>query len=210
MFTHTSWDDHRVLLSQMAGDGSRTTERVVPYAIFTDPELGRVGMTEREAREAGYEVEVMSFDMEREKGKALEIGENKGLIKVVADASDGRILGAAVLTAEGVRARPRVRRPDERRREAGGAPGRRPHPPDARRRYPERGVVGRPALRAGQHGASRLSARSGLCEASALSTLRTFQVLAFSRQLFGVGPALWGSSRGGLATSRTRDGRQQE
>jgi pyruvate/2-oxoglutarate dehydrogenase complex dihydrolipoamide dehydrogenase (E3) component len=101
MFTHTSWDDHRVLLSQMAGDGSHTTERVVPYAIFTDPELGRVGLTEREAREAGYEVEIMTFDMRREKGKALEIGENKGLIKVVADASDGRILGAAVLTAEG-------------------------------------------------------------------------------------------------------------
>jgi pyruvate/2-oxoglutarate dehydrogenase complex dihydrolipoamide dehydrogenase (E3) component len=73
----------------------------VPYAIFTDPELGRVGMTEREAREAGYEVEVMTFDMRHEKGKAREIGENKGLIKVVADASDGRILGAAVLTAEG-------------------------------------------------------------------------------------------------------------
>jgi len=101
MFTHTSWDDHRVLLSQMAGDGSQTTERVVPYAVFTDPELGRVGMTEREAREAGYEVEVKSFDMTQEKGKALEIGENKGLIKVVANASDGRILGAAVLTAEG-------------------------------------------------------------------------------------------------------------
>ncbi|HEY6579790.1 MAG TPA: FAD-dependent oxidoreductase, partial [Rubrobacter sp.] len=101
MFTHTSWDDHRVLLSQMAGDGSHTTERVVPYAIFTDPELGRVGMTEREAREAGYEVEVMTLDMRQEKGKAREIGENKGLIKVVADASDGRILGAAVLTAEG-------------------------------------------------------------------------------------------------------------
>src|SRR5262249_22643303 len=38
-FTHTSWDDHRVLLSQLAGDGKRTTKRVVPYAIFTDPEL---------------------------------------------------------------------------------------------------------------------------------------------------------------------------
>jgi len=101
MFTHTSWDDHRVLHSQMAGDGSRTTDRVVPYAIFTDPELGRVGMTEREAREAGYEVEVMTFDMEREKGKAREIGENKGLIKVVADATNERIIGAAVLTAEG-------------------------------------------------------------------------------------------------------------
>jgi pyruvate/2-oxoglutarate dehydrogenase complex dihydrolipoamide dehydrogenase (E3) component len=77
MFTHTAYDDHRILLSQIAGDGSRTTERVVPYAVFTDPDLGRAGMTEREAREAGYEVEVMTFDMSKEKGKALEIGETK-------------------------------------------------------------------------------------------------------------------------------------
>ncbi len=101
MFTHTSYDDHRVLLSQMAGDGSRTTRRVVPYAIFTDPELGRVGMTEREAREAGHDVAVMRYDMEGEKGKAREMGENKGLIKVVADASGDRVLGAAVLAPEG-------------------------------------------------------------------------------------------------------------
>jgi pyruvate/2-oxoglutarate dehydrogenase complex dihydrolipoamide dehydrogenase (E3) component len=101
MFTHTAYDDHRVLLSQMAGDGSRTTNRIVPYAVFTDPELGRVGMTERGAREAGYEVEVHRFDMEGEKGKAFELGENKGFIKVVADASNDRVLGAAVLTAEG-------------------------------------------------------------------------------------------------------------
>lgn len=101
MFTHTSYDDHRVLLSQMAGDGSRTTDRIVPYAVFTDPELGRVGMTEREAREAGYEIEVHHFDMEGEKGKAFELGENKGFIKVVADASNDHVLGAAVLTAEG-------------------------------------------------------------------------------------------------------------
>src|SRR5215207_1324815 len=100
MFTHTSWDDHRVLLSQLAGDASRTTERVVPYAIFTDPELGRVGMTEREARETGYEVEVMRSEMNQD-SKAYEIGETDGFIKVVADASDGRILGAAVLAAEG-------------------------------------------------------------------------------------------------------------
>lgn len=101
MFTHTSYDDYRVLLSQLAGDGSRTTDRIVPYAIFTDPELGRVGLTEREARGAGYEVEVMVFDMERKSGKGRLIGESKGLIKVVANASDGRILGAAVLTVEG-------------------------------------------------------------------------------------------------------------
>jgi pyruvate/2-oxoglutarate dehydrogenase complex dihydrolipoamide dehydrogenase (E3) component len=101
MFTHTSYDDHRVLLSQMAGDGRRTTDRVVPYGIFTDPELGRVGMTEREAREAGHEVEVHYLNLEEEKGKAYELGENKGFIKVVADAATDRVLGAAVLTVEG-------------------------------------------------------------------------------------------------------------
>ncbi|HZY65825.1 MAG TPA: mercuric reductase [Rubrobacteraceae bacterium] len=100
MFTHTSYDDFRVLFSQMAGDGSHTTDRVVPYAIFTDPELGRAGMTEREARDAGYDVEVMRFEMKKD-GKATEIGETKGFIKVVADAGSGRILGAAVLAAEG-------------------------------------------------------------------------------------------------------------
>ncbi len=101
MFTHTSYDDHRVLLSQMAGDGRRTTDRVVPYGIFTDPELGRVGMTEREAREAGHEVEVHRLDLQDEKGKAFELGENKGFIKVIADAATDRVLGAAVLTVEG-------------------------------------------------------------------------------------------------------------
>ena len=99
-FTHTSYDDNRVLLSQMTGDGSHTTNRVVPYAIFTDPELGRVGMTEREAREAGYEVEAMRYEVANN-GKAAEIGETKGFIKVVADAPSGKILGAAVLSNEG-------------------------------------------------------------------------------------------------------------
>jgi pyruvate/2-oxoglutarate dehydrogenase complex dihydrolipoamide dehydrogenase (E3) component len=100
MFTHTSYDDFRILASQIAGDGSRTTERVVPYAIFTDPELGRVGLTEREAREAGYDVEVMRFEMKRD-GKSREIGETKGFIKVIVDGSDDRILGAAMLAVEG-------------------------------------------------------------------------------------------------------------
>ena len=99
-FTHTSYDDNRVILSQMTGDGSHTTDRVVPYAIFTDPELGRVGMTEREAREASYEVETMSYAVANN-GKAAEIGETKGFIKVVADATDGQILGATVLAVEG-------------------------------------------------------------------------------------------------------------
>ena len=100
MFTHTAWDDYRVLLSQLAGDRSRTTERIVPYAIYTDPQLGRVGMTESEAREAGRKVRVGRFEL-RNNGKAKEIGETEGFVKVVVDARSDRILGAAVLASEG-------------------------------------------------------------------------------------------------------------
>lgn len=100
MFTHTSWDDHRILLSQITGDGSRTTDRVVPYAIFTDPELGRVGMTEREAQKSAGNIKVTRYEMKKN-GKARELGETEGFIKVVVDAGTNRILGAAVLAAEG-------------------------------------------------------------------------------------------------------------
>jgi pyruvate/2-oxoglutarate dehydrogenase complex dihydrolipoamide dehydrogenase (E3) component len=99
-FTHTAWDDHRVLVSQLIGDGARTTRRVVPYAIFTDPELGRVGMTEAQAREAGRTIRIGRFEMSRS-GKAAEIGEDLGVIKVIVDAASSEILGAAVLAAHG-------------------------------------------------------------------------------------------------------------
>ena len=100
MFTHTAWDDYRVLLSQLAGDGSRTTDRIVPYAIYTDPQLGRVGETETEAKKKGRKVRVGRFEL-RQNGKAREIGETEGFVKVVTDARSGRILGAAVLSSEG-------------------------------------------------------------------------------------------------------------
>jgi pyruvate/2-oxoglutarate dehydrogenase complex dihydrolipoamide dehydrogenase (E3) component len=100
MFTHTSYDDYRVLLSQMTGDVSHTTQRVVPYPIFTDPELGRVGLTEREAREADLDVDVRRFKIKND-GKSREIWEPEGFIKVVIDRRSGRILGAAVLAAAG-------------------------------------------------------------------------------------------------------------
>ena len=102
MFTHTSWDDHLILESQLLGDGSRTTTgRIVPYAIFTDPELGRVGMTEGEARRVhGGQIKVAHFDM-KHSGKATENGETRGFIKLIADARDSRLLGAAFLATEG-------------------------------------------------------------------------------------------------------------
>jgi len=100
MFTHTSWDDYRILESQIVGDGSRTTDRVVPYAIFIDPELGRVGMTEREAREKGKNIGIGKFEMS-DNGKASEIGETDGFVKVVIDTDTGLVLGASVLAAHG-------------------------------------------------------------------------------------------------------------
>jgi pyruvate/2-oxoglutarate dehydrogenase complex dihydrolipoamide dehydrogenase (E3) component len=100
MFTHTAYDDYRVLESQLLEGGARTTNRVVPYAVFTDPELGRVGMTEGEARGAGKRVKVARYEMKKN-GKAREIGESEGFIKVIAEEGGNNILGAAVLAAEG-------------------------------------------------------------------------------------------------------------
>ena len=100
MFTHTSWDDFRIVESQLLGDGSRTTDRVVPYAIFTDPELGRVGMTEADARAAGKSFKVARFEMKLN-GKAREIGETEGFIKVILDRDTEQLLGAAVFASDG-------------------------------------------------------------------------------------------------------------
>ncbi len=99
MFTHTSWDDYRIIESQLLGNGSRTLDRVVPYAVFTDPELGRVGMTEKEAREQGRPIKVGHFEM-RHNGKAKELGEAGGFIKIVADADSKRLLGAAIVSSD--------------------------------------------------------------------------------------------------------------
>lgn len=99
MFTQTSWDDYRVLKSQLIGDGARTTDRLVPYGVFTDPQLGRVGLTESQARQAGKNVRVGHFDM-LHNGRARESREKNGFIKVVVDADTDRLLGATVVSDE--------------------------------------------------------------------------------------------------------------
>ena len=99
-FTHTAWDDYRIIESQMIGDKSRTTKRLVPYAMFTDPELGRVGLTETEAREKLKQIKVGRFEM-RSNGKAREIGETAGFVKVIVNAKTERIVGATILSNEG-------------------------------------------------------------------------------------------------------------
>lgn len=98
-FTHTAYDDFRILRSRFLGDGAETTRRTVPYAIFTEPELGRVGLSETEARAAGQPFRVGRFSM-ADSGKAREIGRPDGFIKVLVG-QDGRILGATALCEQG-------------------------------------------------------------------------------------------------------------
>ncbi len=99
-FTHTAYADFAVLQDQIAGSRTRTTERVVPYAMFLEPELGRVGMTEAEARKAGHKVRIGRKDMTTS-GKAREVGQTAGFIKVVIDAETDLVLGAACLCHNG-------------------------------------------------------------------------------------------------------------
>ena len=99
-FTHTAYADSKVLENQLVGDATMTGERIVPYAMFLDPELGRVGLTETEAREAGHAIRVGRKDMTTS-GKAREIGQTAGFIKVVIDAGTDRFLGAACLCHAG-------------------------------------------------------------------------------------------------------------
>ncbi|MGI8542371.1 MAG: mercuric reductase [Aridibacter sp.] len=99
-FTHTAWDDHRIIKSHILGNGSHTTKRIVPYAMFTDPELGRVGMNEKEAKNSGKKIKINCYEMKKN-GKARDIGEPHGFIKVILDAKTEKILGATVLAYQG-------------------------------------------------------------------------------------------------------------
>ena len=100
-FTHVAYDDFRILRANLLEGGSRTTaDRLVPYTLFTDPQLGRIGRTEAQARADGYDVRVASQPM-RYVARAIEMDETRGLMKVVVDAGTGRLLGAAVLGVEG-------------------------------------------------------------------------------------------------------------
>ena len=99
-FTHTAYDDFRVLRSQFLGDGSDTRCRIVPYAMFTDPELGRVEVNESEARKAGKQFKV-GLQRMTDSGKARELGKTAGFIKVIVDADADEILGATALCEHG-------------------------------------------------------------------------------------------------------------
>ena len=100
-FTHISYDDFRIIRANLLEKGERTTDdRPVPYTLFIDPQLGRVGMSETEARAKGKEIRVAKLPMAAV-ARALETDESRGFMKAVVDAESKQILGAAVLGIEG-------------------------------------------------------------------------------------------------------------
>lgn len=100
-FTHISYNDFQIVYHNLFNDEKKSIkDRIVPYTLFTDPELGRVGLTEKGAREAGYNVMVGKIPMSHV-ARAIEMGTTKGLMKIVADADTDQILGATVLGING-------------------------------------------------------------------------------------------------------------
>jgi pyruvate/2-oxoglutarate dehydrogenase complex dihydrolipoamide dehydrogenase (E3) component len=100
-FTHTAYNDFEIVAANLLDGGSRhVSQRLTGYALYTDPPLARVGMSETEARASGRPVLVSTRPMTRV-GRAVEKGETKGFIKIVADAEKRRILGAAILGTGG-------------------------------------------------------------------------------------------------------------
>jgi pyruvate/2-oxoglutarate dehydrogenase complex dihydrolipoamide dehydrogenase (E3) component len=100
-FTHISYDDYRILRANLLQGGDASTAgRLVPYTVFIDPQLGRVGLTEKKARAEGLNYRVAKIPMSWV-ARALETDETRGLIKAVVDADTDQILGAAILGVEG-------------------------------------------------------------------------------------------------------------
>jgi pyruvate/2-oxoglutarate dehydrogenase complex dihydrolipoamide dehydrogenase (E3) component len=99
-FTHTSYNDFEIVAANLLdGDTRRVSDRIATYALYTDPPLGRVGMSEAEVRASGRAARVATFPMARV-GRARERGETTGFMKVLVDAGTERILGAALLGIE--------------------------------------------------------------------------------------------------------------
>jgi len=100
-FTHISYDDFRILRTNLIEHGNATTAgRLVPYTVYIDPQLGRVGLTEVEARAQNKKIQVARMPMSHV-ARALEVDETRGFMKAIVDAATGQILGAAVLGLEG-------------------------------------------------------------------------------------------------------------
>jgi pyruvate/2-oxoglutarate dehydrogenase complex dihydrolipoamide dehydrogenase (E3) component len=100
-FTHTSYNDYEIVAANLLDhDPRKVSDRIVTYALFIDPPLGRAGMTEAEVRASGRKALVATLPMSRVT-RAVEKGESQGFMKVVVDADSKQILGAAILGVTG-------------------------------------------------------------------------------------------------------------
>jgi len=100
-FTHISYNDHLVIYKNLIHmENVSIKDRPIPYCMFTDPQLGRVGLTEKEAKAAGYKVKIACLDMTRV-ARAIETGNTQGFMKAVIDSNTDKLLGVAILGPEG-------------------------------------------------------------------------------------------------------------
>ena len=100
-FTHISYNDYQIVWGNLIEGKKLSIEgRIVPYSLFTDPQLGGVGMTEKEARSKGYKLKIGKLPM-TSVARAIERDETAGMMKLVVDAANDRILGASILASEG-------------------------------------------------------------------------------------------------------------
>lgn len=100
-FTHVSYNDHLVLYKNLFENGNRSiAERPALYCMFTDPELGRVGLTESEARAKGFRIKIARMPASHI-ARAWENDETRGVLKAVVDADTGKVLGASMLAENG-------------------------------------------------------------------------------------------------------------
>jgi pyruvate/2-oxoglutarate dehydrogenase complex dihydrolipoamide dehydrogenase (E3) component len=100
-FTHISYDDYRILQANLLQNGDKRIDgRPVPYTIFMDPQVGRVGLTEKAARAQGRSIRIAKLPMENV-AHAIEFGETRGFMKAIVDGDTNQILGCAILGMEG-------------------------------------------------------------------------------------------------------------
>jgi pyruvate/2-oxoglutarate dehydrogenase complex dihydrolipoamide dehydrogenase (E3) component len=100
-FTHTSWNDYEIVAANLLdNDHRRVSDRITAYALYTDPPLGRAGMTETEVRKSGKPALIATMAME-DVSRAIERGETKGFMKILVDRDSKQILGASFLGLAG-------------------------------------------------------------------------------------------------------------
>jgi pyruvate/2-oxoglutarate dehydrogenase complex dihydrolipoamide dehydrogenase (E3) component len=100
-FTHTSYNDYEIVAANLLdGEARRVSDRILAYALYVDPPLGRAGMTEAQVRASGREALVATRPMSKV-GRAKEKGETQGFMKILVDAETKEILGASILGVEG-------------------------------------------------------------------------------------------------------------